>query len=80
MFEIEIATFSKKLLCKAQIPSFVVQAAEGSIKKRRKKWGPSFKKIGDDITAQKAVTSLKQVAPHRMALFKIKSTCPSNFL
>jgi hypothetical protein len=80
MFEIEIAIFSKKLLCKAQTPSFVVQVVEGSIKKRRKKWGLSPKKTGDDITAQKAVTSLKQAAPHRMAFFKIKSTCPSNFL
>jgi hypothetical protein len=52
---------------------------KGSIKKRRKKWGLSFKKIGDDVIAQKAVTSFKQVARHRMAFFKIKSTCPSDF-
>jgi hypothetical protein len=50
-----------------------------AIKKRRKKWGLSFKKNGDDVIAQKAVTSFKQVVRHRMAFFKIKSTCPSDF-
>jgi hypothetical protein len=53
---------------------------EESIKKRRKKWGLSFKNIDDDVIAQKAVTSFKQVARHRMAFFKIKSTYPSDFL
>jgi hypothetical protein len=38
------------------------------------------KKIGDDVIAQKAVTSFKQVGRHRMAFFTIKSTCPSDFL
>jgi hypothetical protein len=47
---------------------------------RRKKWGLLFKKIGDDVIAQKAVTSFKQVARYRLAFFKIKSTCPSDFL
>jgi hypothetical protein len=48
--------------------------------KEVKKWRLSFKKIGDDVIAQKAVTSFKQVARHRMAFFKIKSSCPSDFL
>jgi hypothetical protein len=37
-----------------------------------------FKKIGDDVTAQKPMTSPKQVVQHRMAIFKTKSTHPSN--
>jgi hypothetical protein len=44
-----------------------------------KKVGLPFQKIGDDVIAQKAMTSLTQVVGHRMAFFKIKSTCPSNF-
>jgi hypothetical protein len=43
------------------------------------KWGLSFKKIGDDVIAQKPMMSFKQVVRHRMAVFKIKSTCPSDF-
>jgi hypothetical protein len=61
-----------------QFFSFVVYAVEGSIKKRWKKWGPPFKKIGDDVIAQKGVTSPKQAARHRTAPFKIKSTRPSD--
>jgi hypothetical protein len=37
-----------------------------------------FKKIGDDVIAQKPMTSFKQVVRH-MAFFKIKSACPSDF-
>jgi hypothetical protein len=48
--------------------------------KEKKKGGVVIKKIGDDIIVQKAVTSFKQVARHRMAFLKIKSTCPSDFL
>jgi hypothetical protein len=49
--------------------------------KREEKSGDChLKKFGDDVIAQKAVTSFKQVARHRMAFFKIKSTCPSDFL
>jgi hypothetical protein len=47
--------------------------------KKKKKVGMPFKKIGDDVTAQKPMTSFKQVACHMMAFFEIKSTCPSNF-
>jgi hypothetical protein len=43
-------------------------------------WGLSFKKIGDDVIAQKPITSLKQTARHRMAFFEIKSTCQIDFL
>jgi hypothetical protein len=49
------------------------------MKNRRKKWGLPFKKIGDDVIAQKAMTSFKQVVRHKMAFFKIKSTCPGDF-
>jgi hypothetical protein len=38
-------------------------------KKEEKKWGCHFKKIGDDVTAQKPMTSFKQVACHMMAFF-----------
>jgi hypothetical protein len=69
----------KKCYVRYQFFSFVVEVVEGSIKKRRKKWGLPFNKIGDALIAQKAVTSFKQVARHRMAFFKIKSTCPSDF-
>jgi hypothetical protein len=41
--------------------------------------GLPFKKIGDDVIAQKPRTSFKQVVRHRMAFFKIKSACPSDF-
>jgi hypothetical protein len=70
----------KNCYVRYQFFSFVVYVVEGSVKKSRKKCGLSFKKIGDDVIAQKAVTSFKQVARHRMAFFKIKSTCPSDFL
>jgi hypothetical protein len=56
-----------------QFFSFVVYVVEGSIKNRRKKWGLSFEKIGDDVISQKQMTSFKQVVHHRMAFFKIKS-------
>jgi hypothetical protein len=45
----------------------------------RKKWRLSFKNVGDDVIAQKPMTSFKQVARHMMAFFKIKSTYPSDF-
>jgi hypothetical protein len=51
-----------------------------SIKKRRKKWRLSFKKIGDDVIAQKPITLFKQIARHRIAFFEIKSTRPSDFI
>jgi hypothetical protein len=35
-----------------------------SIRKRRKKWGLSFKKIGDGVIAQKPMTLFKQIARH----------------
>jgi hypothetical protein len=77
----QLQPFSQKnCYVRYQLFSFVVWVVEGSIKKRRKKWRLSFKKIGDDVIAQKAVTSFKQVARHRMTFFKIKSTCPSDFL
>jgi hypothetical protein len=41
--------------------------------------GLPFKKNGDDVIAQKPMTSLKQVVRHRMAFFKIKPPCPSDF-
>jgi hypothetical protein len=68
------------LLCK--VPIFFIRrlGSRRVYQKRRKKWGLSFKKIGDDVIAQKAVTSFKQGARHGMAFFKIKSTCPSDFL
>jgi hypothetical protein len=44
-----------------------------------KKWWLPFQKIGDDVIAQNPTTSFKQVVRHRMAFFKIKSTCPSDF-
>jgi hypothetical protein len=46
-----------------------------------KKMGVAIKKkIGDNAIAQKPMTSFKQVVHHRMVFFKIKSTCPSDFL
>jgi hypothetical protein len=47
IFKVKFAIFSKKLLCK----NFFHHRL-GS-RKRRKKWVLSFKKIGDDIIAQK---------------------------
>jgi fibrillarin-like rRNA methylase len=47
--------------------------------KKKKKVGLSFKKNGDDVTAQKPMTSFKQVPRHMKAFFEIKSTCPINF-
>jgi hypothetical protein len=38
-----------------------------------------FKKIVDDVIAQKPMTSFKQDVRHRMAFFKIKSTGPRDF-
>jgi hypothetical protein len=49
------------------------------MQKMKKKWGFSFKKIGDEVIAQKPMTSFKQVARHMMAFFKIKSTYSSDF-
>jgi hypothetical protein len=49
IFKVKFAIFSKKLLCK--VPIFFIHRL-GS-RKRRKKWVLSFKKIGDDIIAQK---------------------------
>jgi hypothetical protein len=46
--------------------------------KKKKKVGV-VKKNGDDVTAQKLMTSFKQVARHMMEFLKIKSTCPSDF-
>jgi hypothetical protein len=68
------------LLCK--VPIFFIRrlGSRRVYQKEKKKGGVVIKKIGDDIIVQKAVTSLKQVARHRMAFFKIKSTCPSDFL
>jgi hypothetical protein len=43
-------------------------------------WGLLITKIGDDIIVQKPLTLFKQVTRHRMAFFKIKSTCLSDFL
>jgi hypothetical protein len=45
--------------------------------KEKKKVGLSFQKIGDDVIAQKPMTSLKQIARHRMAFFEIKLPCLS---
>jgi hypothetical protein len=67
------------MLCK--VPIFFIHRL-GSRKvyqKEMKKGGLPFKKIGDDVIAQKPMTSSKQVVRHRMAFFKIKSTCPSDF-
>jgi hypothetical protein len=50
------------------------------MRKRRKKWGLSFKKNGHDVIAQKPMTLFKQIARHMMAFFEIKSTYPSDFL
>jgi hypothetical protein len=50
------------------------------MRKRRKQWGLSFKKIGDDLIAQKPMTLFKQIARHMMAFFEIKSTYSSDFL
>jgi hypothetical protein len=50
------------------------------MRKRRKKWGLLFKKIGDDVIAQKSMTLFKQIARHMMAFFEIKSTYSSGFL
>jgi hypothetical protein len=44
-----------------------------------RKRGLSFNKIGDDVIAQKPMTSCKQIARHRMAFFEIKSTVPAIF-
>jgi hypothetical protein len=54
MFEVQFVIFSKKLLCK--VPIFLIHRL-GSIRKRTKKWGLSFKKIGDDVIALKWITS-----------------------
>jgi hypothetical protein len=35
------------------------------MRKRRKQWGLSFKKIGDDLIAQKPMTLFKQIARHK---------------
>jgi hypothetical protein len=48
--------------------------------KEKKKWRLSFKKIADDVIAQKAMTLFEQVARHKMAFFEIKSTCENDFL
>jgi hypothetical protein len=50
------------------------------MRKRRKKWELSFKKIGDDVIAQKTMPLFKQIARHMMVFLEIKSTSPSNFL
>jgi hypothetical protein len=42
--------------------------------------GCHLKKNGDDVIAQKLMTSLKQIVRYGMAFFDIKSTCPSDFL
>jgi hypothetical protein len=47
------------------------QMPKRPIRKRRKKWGLSFKKIGNIAIPQKPMTSFKQVACHRIAFFKI---------
>jgi hypothetical protein len=49
------------------------------VRKRRKKWGLAFKKIGDDVIADKPMTLFKQIALHIMAFFGIKPTYPSDF-
>jgi hypothetical protein len=54
-----------------QFFAFIVYVVGRSIRKRRKKWGLAFKKIGDDVIAQKPITSFKQIVRHR--------TSPSNF-
>jgi hypothetical protein len=68
------------LLCK--VPFFFIRRLDSKrvYQKEKKKVGVGIKKIGDDVIAQKTVTSFKQVARHRMAFFKIKSTCLSDFL
>jgi hypothetical protein len=48
------------------------------MRKRRKKWWFSFKKIGYDVIAQKAMTLFKQIARCMMAFFEIKSTYPTD--
>jgi hypothetical protein len=50
------------------------------MRKRRKKWGLSFKKNGDDVIAQKLMTLFKQIARHMMAFLEIKSPYPSDVL
>jgi 6-phosphogluconate dehydrogenase (decarboxylating) len=50
------------------------------MRKRKKQWGLSFKKIGDDLIAQKPMTLFKQIARHMMAFFEIKSTYSNDFL
>jgi hypothetical protein len=45
--------------------------------KEKKKVGVVIKKNDGDVITQKLMTSLKQITHHRMAFFKIKSTCPS---
>jgi hypothetical protein len=68
------------LLCKVPI-FFIRRLGSRRIyqKEKKKVGGVSFKKIGNDVIAPKAVMSFKQVARHRMAFFKVKSTCSSGF-
>jgi hypothetical protein len=65
-----------------KVPIFFIRGlgSRRVYQKEKKKGGIVIKKIGDDIIVQKAVTSFKQVTRHRMAFFKIKLTCPSDFL
>jgi hypothetical protein len=60
------------MCCK--IPIFFIHrlGSKKVYQKEKKKWGLSFKKIGDDIIAQNAMTSFKQIARHRMAFFEVK--------
>jgi hypothetical protein len=44
-----------------------------------KKWGLPLKKIGDDVIAQKPMTSFKQVVRHRMAFFQNKIDLSERF-
>jgi hypothetical protein len=69
------------LLCKVSIFFIRRLGSRRVYQKEKKKVGVVIKKKnGDDVIAQKAVTSFKQGARHGMAFFKIKSTCPSDFL
>jgi hypothetical protein len=71
------------MLCK--VPIFFIhrlgsrKVYQKDMKKVGKKWGLPFKKIVDDVIAQKPMTSFKQDVRHRMAFFKIKSTGPRDF-
>jgi hypothetical protein len=47
--------------------------------KKKMGMGCYLKKIGDDVIAQKPMTSFKQIARNRMEFFEMKSTCLSNF-